>query len=174
LNVFSFWRIENMQLVLVGLEVGMVEKDAVQGFQEAGLSLRTGNGGNRFSPFGSVLAAANLRLAGLRYVSGFPSAQDSLAFCQQKLEARCLRSPSRTPDFSRLPNYAPWTVASGAFNAREQSFRVISVAHAQIVFRNFRRSGAGQFSEFTIPHFPPGMRRSGRIILAACCGARLG
>ena len=43
----------------------------------------------------------------------FPALQDSLAFCQQKLEARCLRSPSRSPDFSRLPNYAPWTVASG-------------------------------------------------------------
>ena len=42
----------------------------------------------------------------------FPALQDSLAFRQQKLEARCSRSPSRTPHFSSLPNYAPWTVAS--------------------------------------------------------------
>jgi len=54
----------------------MVEKDEVsKGFQEAGLRLRTDNSGNRLSPPGSALAAANLRLAGLRYVSEFPGAE---------------------------------------------------------------------------------------------------
>src|ERR1700756_4026964 len=42
---------------------------------EAGLRLRTDNSGNRLSPSGSSLAAANLRLAGLRSVSEFPGAQ---------------------------------------------------------------------------------------------------
>src|SRR5260221_11304154 len=46
-----------------------------QGFQEAGLRLRTDNSGNRLSPSGSSLVAANLRLAGLRYVSEFPGAK---------------------------------------------------------------------------------------------------
>src|SRR5882757_665389 len=39
------------------------------------LRLRTDNSGNRLPPSGSSLVAANLRLAGLRYVSEFPGAQ---------------------------------------------------------------------------------------------------
>src|SRR5258708_3266749 len=46
-----------------------------QGFQQAGLRLRTDNSGNRLSPSGSSLAAANLRLAGLRSVSEFSGAE---------------------------------------------------------------------------------------------------
>src|SRR6185437_2217671 len=48
------------------------ERRGFQGFQKAGLRLRTDNSGNRLSPSGSSLVAANLRLAGLRYVSEFP------------------------------------------------------------------------------------------------------
>src|SRR5437879_4317027 len=51
------------------------ERCGFQGFQEADLRLRTDNSGNRLSPSGSSLAAANLRLAGLRYVSEFPGAE---------------------------------------------------------------------------------------------------
>src|SRR5258708_30968217 len=51
------------------------ERCSFQGFQEAGLRLRTDNSGNRLSPPGSSLVAANLRLAGLRYVSEFPGAK---------------------------------------------------------------------------------------------------
>src|SRR5450432_4297486 len=40
-----------------------------------GIRLRTDNSGNRLSPSGSSLVAANLRLAGLRYVSKFPGAK---------------------------------------------------------------------------------------------------
>src|SRR5436309_15229657 len=43
--------------------------------QEAGLRLRTDNSGNPLSPSGSSMAAANLRLAGLRSVSKFPGAE---------------------------------------------------------------------------------------------------
>src|SRR4030088_108515 len=51
------------------------ERCGFHGFQEAGLRLRTDNSGNRLSPSGSSLVAANLRLAGLRYVSEFPGAK---------------------------------------------------------------------------------------------------
>src|ERR1700716_742990 len=51
------------------------ERCGFQGFQEAGLRLWTDNSGNRLSPSGSSLVAANLRLAGLRYVSEFPGAK---------------------------------------------------------------------------------------------------
>src|SRR5262249_662936 len=51
------------------------ERCGFEGFQEAGLRLRTDNSGNRLSPSGSSLVAANLRLAGLRYVSEFPGAK---------------------------------------------------------------------------------------------------
>src|SRR5258708_25404021 len=47
------------------------ERCGFQGFQEAGLGLRTDNSGNRLSPSGSSLVAANLRLAGLRPISEF-------------------------------------------------------------------------------------------------------
>jgi hypothetical protein len=48
----------------------MVEKDAVsKDFR------KQDNSGNRLSPSGSSLVAANLRLAGLRYVSEFPGAK---------------------------------------------------------------------------------------------------
>ena len=57
-----------------------------QGFQEGGPRLWTDNSGNRFSPPGSSLVAANLRLAGLRSVSEFPGAKDFLAFWETKLE----------------------------------------------------------------------------------------
>src|SRR6185437_9007620 len=50
------------------------ERRGFQGFQKAGLRLRTDNSGNRLSPSGSSLVAANLRLAGLRYVSEFSGA----------------------------------------------------------------------------------------------------
>src|SRR5450432_1649852 len=40
-----------------------------------GIRLRTDNSGDRLSPSGSSLVAANLRLAGLRYVSKFPGAK---------------------------------------------------------------------------------------------------
>jgi hypothetical protein len=54
----------------------MVEKDAVsKDFRKQVLRLRTDNSGNRLSPSGSSLVAANLRLAGLRYVSEFPGAK---------------------------------------------------------------------------------------------------
>src|SRR5258707_15854239 len=54
----------------------MVEKDAVsKDFSKQVFRLRTDNSGNRLSPSGSALAAANLRLAGLRYVSGFPGVE---------------------------------------------------------------------------------------------------
>ena len=86
----------------------------------------------------------------------FPSLQDSLAFCQQKLEARCLRLPSRTPNFQACRNTRRGRWLPGAFDAREQSFRVVSVAHAQNRLQDFRGSSTGQFSEVIIPHFPPG------------------
>src|ERR1700676_1720645 len=54
----------------------MIEKDAVsKDFRKQVLGLRTDNSGNRLSPPGSALAAANIRLAGLRYVSEFPGAE---------------------------------------------------------------------------------------------------
>ncbi len=54
----------------------MVEKDAVsKDFRKQVLRLRTDNSGNRLSLSGSSLVAANLRLAGLRYVSEFPGAK---------------------------------------------------------------------------------------------------
>src|SRR6266849_7718688 len=51
------------------------ERFGFQGFQEAGLRLRTDNSGNPLSHSGSSMAAANLRLAGLRSVSKFPGAE---------------------------------------------------------------------------------------------------
>src|SRR6266849_2064070 len=51
------------------------ERCGFQGFEEAGLRLRTDNSGNCVSPSGSSLVAANLRLAGLRFVSEFPGAK---------------------------------------------------------------------------------------------------
>src|ERR1700751_2475108 len=51
------------------------ERCGFQGFQEAALRLRTDNSGNRLSPSGSSLVAANLRVAGLRYVSEFLGAK---------------------------------------------------------------------------------------------------
>src|ERR1700676_5656799 len=54
----------------------MIEKDAVsKDFRKQVLGLRTDNSGNRCSPPGSGLGAANIRLAGLRYVSEFPGAE---------------------------------------------------------------------------------------------------
>jgi hypothetical protein len=65
-----------MQFSFFGAEVGMVEKDAVsKDFTKQVLGDRTDNGGNRVSPAGSPLAAADLHLAGLRYVSEFPDAE---------------------------------------------------------------------------------------------------
>ena len=47
-------------------------------FQEADPGLGTDNRRNRVSPSGSSLAAADLRLAGLRHVSAFPGAEEFL------------------------------------------------------------------------------------------------
>ena len=52
-------------------------------------------------------------------------------------------------------NYAPWAESPGCINARVQSFRVISAAHAQIAFGKSALFTRVNFSEITIPHFLP-------------------
>jgi len=64
------------------------ERCGFQGFQEAGLGLRTDDSGNRLSPSGSSLVAANLRLwQDYDMFPNFPGAKAfSRAFWETKLE----------------------------------------------------------------------------------------
>src|SRR5258708_23649736 len=71
------------------------ERCGFQGFQEAGLRLRTDNSGNRLSPSGSTLAAAKLCLAGLRYVSEFPGAEGFPRVLGKVARGSALRSHHR-------------------------------------------------------------------------------
>jgi uncharacterized protein Usg len=102
-----------MQLVLVGLEDGMIEKDAVsKDFrkQVLGYGLATAEIVSRRPD--RCWQRQSYVWQDYDMFPSFSALQGSLAFRQQKLEARCLRSPSRTPNFSSLPIYAPWMVAS--------------------------------------------------------------
>jgi len=111
------------------------------------------NSGNRLSPSGSSLVAANIRLAGLRPVSEFPGAAETfLAFWQQKARRPAVCGYRRALQTDQaLPNYAPWAESSGYINARAQSFGPISVASCA----NCGKStlDAGQFSQNHNPIF---------------------
>src|ERR1700709_1297718 len=54
---------------------GFEGRRSLEGLSQAGPGLRSDNGGNRLSPPGPSLVAANLRLAGLRSVPEFPGAE---------------------------------------------------------------------------------------------------
>src|ERR1700731_3280393 len=83
----------------------MVEKDAVsRDFRKQVLGLRTDNSGDRLSPSGSSLVAANIRLAGLRYVSEFPGAKGFprvLGKIARRTPVRGYRCPLETHQASR-------------------------------------------------------------------------
>jgi uncharacterized protein Usg len=65
----------------------MVTKDAVSmDFRKRALGYGLTTGGNRLSPSGSSMAAANLRLAGYDLFPNFPALKDFLAFWETKLE----------------------------------------------------------------------------------------
>ena len=83
-----------------------------QGFQEAGRRLWADNSGNRLSPSGSALAAANLRLAGLRLFPDFPALKDFLAFWETKLEGPLF---AVTVAHSKLIKPAELRAVDGAF-----------------------------------------------------------
>jgi hypothetical protein len=71
----------------------MVEKDVVsKDFRKQVL----GYSGNRLSPSGSSLVAANLRLAGLRYVSEFPGAEGFSGFLGDNARWSAVRSYRRS------------------------------------------------------------------------------
>src|SRR6266581_2978829 len=75
----------------------MVAKDAVsKDFRKQVLRLRTDNSGNRLSLSGSSLVAANLRLAGLRYVSEFPGAKGFPRVLGNKARWSAVRRHRRT------------------------------------------------------------------------------
>jgi len=65
---------------------GFEGRRSLEGLSQAGPGLRPDDGGNRLSPSGSSLVAANLRLAGLRPVPNFPALKDFLTFWETKLE----------------------------------------------------------------------------------------
>src|SRR4030088_2821305 len=89
------------------------ERCGFHGFQEAGLRLWTDNSGNRLSPSGSSLVAANLRLAGLRYVSEFPGAEGFSSVLGNKARRRPLFAVSIAP--SKLIKPSELRAVDGVF-----------------------------------------------------------
>jgi uncharacterized protein Usg len=90
----------------------MVKKDAVsKDFrkQVVGYGLTTAE--NRVSPSGSPLAAAKLRLAGLRLFPNFPALKDFLASGKNHSKDPCSQSPLRTLNSSGQPNCTPSMVS---------------------------------------------------------------
>src|SRR5438552_7547963 len=111
------------------------ERCGFQGFQEAGLRLRTDNSGNRLSPSGSSLAAANLRLAGLRSVSEFPGAKGFPRLLGKIARRSAVRSDRRAFETHQACRTARrGRSLPAALTRGRRALGVISVSHAQIAF----------------------------------------
>jgi uncharacterized protein Usg len=93
LNIFGFGELRIVHCFSVGLEVGMVEKDAVsKDFrkQVLGYGLTTAEIVYRRPDRHWLLQ--NLRLAGLDMFPNFPALKDFLAFWEKSLEGAPVRS----------------------------------------------------------------------------------
>jgi uncharacterized protein Usg len=86
LNGFVLGELKIMQLSWLAGGWHGREGCGFQGFQEAGLRLRTDNSGNRLSPSGSSLVAANYVWQDYDMFPNFPALKDFLAFWETTLE----------------------------------------------------------------------------------------
>src|SRR3982074_616679 len=117
------------------------ERRGFQGFQEAGLRLRTDYSGNRLSPSGSSLVAANLRLAELRYVSEFPGAEGFPSVLGNKARRPAVcghRRALQTDQACRTTRRGRSLPA--ALTRGRRALEVISVARAKLVSGNLLSS----------------------------------
>ena len=90
----------------------------------------------------------------------FPALQDSLAFWQQELEGPPFAVTVEHSKLSKPADYAPWTVASGCINAREQSFRSLSLMRKLFnCFKEILRRSGGSIQGGHNPAFSAGLRR---------------
>src|ERR1700680_4583996 len=93
-------RVISVQTIVLSLESSQIRRNhnwlkSLSFFFSPALRLRTDNSGNRLSPSGSPLVAANLRLAGLRYVSEFSGAAGLSRLLAAKARRPAVRSHRR-------------------------------------------------------------------------------
>src|SRR6202022_2063939 len=111
---FRFWRIRNHATVIFGLEVGMVENDAVSmdfSKQVLGYGLTTAEIVYRRPDRHWLLQTYVWQDYDL--FPNFPALKDFLAFWEKSLKDPCSQLPLRTRNSSSQPNCTPSTACSG-------------------------------------------------------------